>query len=366
MMDIKQWFKLSRLTLFLLSVALNFSFASADGWKLYSEGGSGVYGWSRPALVKDGYVYSFEYGGYFRAKLQEDGRFGEMTALSTAYGMGLEECSVTATGNCIYFSGGRIGDSALKLNSDWVYYTFIDSQGYLSDPIATYNLKSNRALHASLIVNNRLYVFGGYQYNLDIPGYALKSVEYADIDTTTGGIKGPFQYTFSFSTISGQVYLAFNRGNRIYCLGETSEVPYHPGTGCWLEYADIQTDGSLGEWTALPGPFGFNAQLAVLTDSSTLFVVGPPLDTKGHPAGRMDLSDNEVEGKYFRSAETSLIYRDHPAIATWSRFVYLLGGGSQASYEVYDPDLTGTGLFADVHNPLFQASESISIPMDLK
>jgi hypothetical protein len=180
------------------------------------------------------------------------------------------------------------------------------------------------------------------------------------IDTTLGGFTTTDKYTSSFSVIKGTVYLAFNRGNRIYCLGEAVGIP-----GCYLEYADIQADGSLGKWTAFPGPFGFKPQLAVMTQSSTLFGVGLA-GVSGHPAARMDISDNVIAGKYFRTATSSPINRNGPSIATWGRFVYLLGGKAQASYDVYDPDMTGTDLFEEHNNPLIQVSESISIPMDLK
>jgi len=354
-MKIKQHFTLFQLTLCLLSFTLALSFASADGWKTYTEGAAGG---NNPAFVHTGYLYMCGGYAYFRAQLQTDGTFGEMTSFLTSKGMGLEHCAIATTGNWVYFVGGSIKASEYP-NSIGIYYTKIDENGYLSDPSANYHLIIGRANCGSLIVNNNLYVFGGFSTTSYFPKYALSSNEYGVIDTTYGGITTHVQYTSSFSTISGTVYLAFNRGNRIYCLGEASGTP-----GCYLEYTDIQPDGSLGKWTALPGPFGFKPQLAVMTQSSTLFGVGPA-GTKGHPAARMDISDSVVDGKYFRTATSSPISRNKASITTWGRFVYLLGGDGLVGYDVYDPDMTGTDLFEENQNLLLQASESITIPGDL-
>jgi hypothetical protein len=286
--------------------------------------------------------------------LQSDGSFGEMTTISSGSGMGQERCAIATTGSWVYFIGGKF--NVQDYNSIAVRYVKVDSNGYLSTPIRTYDLRVGRANCASLIVGDNLYVFGGYS----TAGYALSSNEYGVIDTTLGGFTTTDKYTSSFSVIKGTVYLAFNRGNRIYCLGEAAGTP-----GCYLEYADIQSDGSLGKWTALPGPFGFKPQLAVMTQSSTIFGVGPA-GVSGHPAARMDISDNVIAGKYFRTATSSPINRLYPSIATWGRFVYLLGGYAAASYDVYDPDMTGTYLFEENNTLFIQASESINIPMGLK
>jgi hypothetical protein len=274
--------------------------------------------------------------------------------------MGVKYCAVATTGNWIYFAGGNVKPTAEVPNTIAVSYTKIDENGYLANPVYTYDLRVPRAKCASLIVGNQLYVFGGYSTSYDLSGYALSSNEYGVIDTTLGGFTTTDKYTSSFSVIKGTVYLAFNRGNRIYCLGEAAGTP-----GCYMEYADIQADGSLGKWTVLPGPFGFKPQLSVMTQSSTLFGVGPA-GVSGHPAARMDISDNVIAGKYFRTATSSPINRSGPSIATWGRFVYLLGGDDAASYDVYDPDMTGTDLFVENNTPLMQASQTINIPIDLK
>jgi hypothetical protein len=364
-MKTKKIINQSILTILLLSMAFAYSFASADGWKYY-EVSSGLSGMNRPALIRDSNLYVFDYMGYNKYKLNSDNTLSELTIIGTSRGMGLVASSAATTVNYVYFSGGEVGYTTPGLNSDGVYYASFDSKGYLSDPILTYHLKSQRAFHSSLVVNNRLYVFGGFNYNLCWPEYALRSVEYASIDTTNGAIKGPFQLTNSFSVISGKVFLAFNRGNRIYCLGETCEAPTHLATGCWMEYADIQADGSLGKWTALPGPYGINPELACLTPSSTLFVVCPASDSIGLACGRMDISDNVVEGKYFKSASSSNISRYGANIVSFGKKVYLLGGAYQDNYEVYDPDMTGTDLFTETEYPMFQSSKTIDISMDLK
>jgi hypothetical protein len=73
-----------------------------------------------------------------------------------------------------------------------------------------------------------------------------------------------------------------------------------------------------------------------------------------------------ITGKYFRTATSSPINRLYPSIATWGRFIYLLGGYDSVGYDVYDPDMTGTYLFEENNTLFIQASESINIPMGLK
>jgi hypothetical protein len=345
--------------LFLLSFSFAFSFAFADAWKTYTEGGDYIVGTNWPTFISNGYLYSCQGKAYFQTKLQPDGIFGEMTSFLTGNGLGLYFCAIATTGDWVYFAGGIIKYTEYP-NSIGVYYTRINDNGYLENPVQTYDLRIGRAKCASMIVGDKFYVFGGYSRVAFLPGYALSSNEYGVIDTTYGGITTNTQFTSSFSTISGTVYLAFNRGNRIYCLGEASGTP-----GCYMEYADIQADGSLGKWIALPGPFGFKPQLAVMTQSSTVFGVGPA-GVSGHPAARMDISDNVITGKYFRTATSSPINRNGPSIATWGRFVYLLGGDGPNGYDVYDPDMTGTDLFGEYNTPLFQASQTINITWDLK
>ncbi len=361
----KQTLRSAGLSLLFIGVIVSYSFCSTEGWKLFTAGGEGVYGLNNPVFVYKGYLYCSHFSGYYRVKLNSDGRFSEMTSLRTGLGMGLQQSSVASNGECFYFTGGKTENDIPNLNSFVVYYVKIDSKGFLSSPIQTYDLRNHRAFHSSLVVNNRLYVLGGYSHNEHIPQFALKSVEYADIDTTTGGIKGPFKYTHSFSTISGKVYVAFNRGNRIFCLGERSTAPNQPSIGCWMEYADIQTDGSLGMWTALPGPYSLTPDLACLTDKSTLFIIGPSSGSRGHPSMRMALSsDRDNVSVKLRAETTSLIGRKGPSTIAWDRFVYLLGG-DKASYEVYASDNSGSGLFSDMNTSYYSVSESIQIPDDL-
>jgi len=343
---------------FILCVSLTYSFVSADGWKTYYGGVAGI---NRPAFINNGFLYSCKGQSYFRTKLQSNGSFGEMTTILTGNGMGLENCAIATTGDWVYFIGGNIIPTGEYRNSFAVYYSSIDSSGYLSNPVRTYDLRIGRANCASLIVGNKLYVFGGYGTTTFMPQYALSSNEYGVIDTTLGGFTTTDKYTSSFSTIRGTVYLAFNRGNRIYCLGEASGTP-----GCYLEYTDIQADGSLGNWTTLQ-KYNFNANWACLTQDSTIFVVKSGMSgIEGYPCAEMNISDGVIAGKSFYPVTASPLIRNGPTITTWDRFVYLLGGDTTYSYDVYDPDMSGTGLFEENQNPLMQASESISIPMDIK
>jgi hypothetical protein len=346
--------------LFLLSFSFAFSFAFADAWKTYTEGGDYIVGTNWPTFISNGYLYSCQGKAYFQTKLQPDGIFGEMTSFLTGNGLGLYFCAIATTGDWVYFAGGIIKYTEYP-NSIGVYYTRINDNGYLENPVQTYDLRIGRAKCASMIVGDKFYVFGGYSRVAFLPGYALSSNEYGVIDTTYGGFTTTDKYTSSFSTISGTVFLAFNRGNRIYCLGEVSGT-----TGCYLEYADIQPDGSLGSWTTLQ-KYNFNANWACLTQDTTIFVVKSGISgIEGYPCAEMNISDGVIAGKSFYPVTASPLTRNGPTITTWDRFVYLLGGDAAASYDVYDPDMTGTRLFEENDNLRIQTSEIMAIPMELK
>lgn len=340
--------------------------ASTGGWKLFSSGAEGFYGINNPVFAHGDYLYCGHFACYYRVKLKANGQFGEATSVSSGLGMGLAQSSIAVNGDRVYITGGKAENDIPNFNSFVVYYATFDSKGYLSRPVQTYDLRTHRAFHASLVVNNRLYVLGGYSHNEYIPQYALKSVEYADIDTTTGAIKEPFRYTSSFSAISGKVYLAFNQGNRIYCLGETSDAPQATPSESLMEYADIQEDGSLGEWHPFTGLPGIRPDIACLTQQTSLFILAPSQDKKGHPSMLMDLpSDKDQLKVRIRTRQPSLINRRGSSAISWGKYVYLLGG-DKASYEVYEYDNAGAEVYDEPASISSHASRGIDIPMELK
>ncbi len=355
------------ITLALLCVIYPMTYASVlgEGWVLSSS--TEVF-WSRgdAGIVHNGYIYAFEYpSGYEWAPIQANGTLGNFTQVyfinsinnADNYGM-----SVATSTSLIYGSGGGDGyDGDPSYQGIWI--AGFNADGSLTPVSSAGTMLTPRCYHSSLVINGRFYAFGGYVANAPLGPQA--TVEYAPINTD--GTLSTFQYTNSFSTISGAVYLAWYNGSSVYCIGSGNVQQ----TTMFIERSIVQPDGSLSAWTTITGPYPFTG-LTVLTGRTTLFVVqqnaaGASIITTAFGHANKIVQFNPLLNLIFQSAPNTLHPRANPTIATWSRFVYLMGGFNTQtnsvdfSVEVYDPDLAGTELFPD--SDTFLKSSS---PMDVK
>ncbi len=347
---------MEKLTIFtiilaLLCVIYPMAYASVlgEGWVLSTNT---EVGWTLgdAGIVRNGYVYVFTYPSQYQwAPIQSNGTLGSFTIISfinSSDNTGDVGMSVATSTSLIYGSGGSSGyggDPGLS----GVFSAGFNTDGSLTPVSSAGTMLIGRRNHGSLVINGRFYAFGGY--NNAVPVSPLSSVEYAPINSD--GTLSTFQYANSFSTISGPVNLAWYSGTTIYCAGCVGNwLP----TTTYIEMSIIQSDGSLSAWTTLAGPYPVGG-LTVLTGRTTLFVVQQSASVTtvfGH-ANKMVQYNPLVSGRSFQSAPNTLHPRSYPTIATWSRFVYLLGGfntqtnGVDFSVEVYDPDLAGTELFPD-------------------
>ena len=341
--------------------------ASAEGWRFTTPCASNP--GEEPVIARNGYLYTFGIGGYQWTTIDPKGTLGNWTTVLVTLYLGIRP-GVATTSNLIYVAGGRTSSDGLVPPQNQLWYAGFNPDGSLVNIVVQDNpkLQTRRWFHSSLILKGRLYCFGGYS-NSYRPAGALASVEFGSINSDSS--VGPFQYTSSFSQISGAVFIAFNSGDTVYCFGSN---PSQSTT--YLEEAVLNPDGTLSPWILFAGPFPF-AGPTVLTSRTTLFLVqNYNISTTPQPYNVTYKSGfNPTVGiNNFLSASHTLTPRYNSIIATWNRFVFQLGGQNPNppydyynSVELYDPDLADTTLFPD-SSMVFpsQSMHILEIPSDVE
>ena len=330
--------------IFLVALMINYPpvFASAEGWK-YMSNFPGSY--NSPTFAHNGYFYNLQPDGYERAIIQPNGTLSNWTGIFwSSNNLPYIGYPIATTSKMYYSTGG--GSNLISYPPDnRVTYGGFNPDETLTNPIIQNNprMLTPRELHAALILNGNLYCFGGYSTN-DPPNGSLSSVEFGSInmDSTVG----PFQYTSSFSRISGAVNLAWNWGNNVYCLGTD---PSQSTT--YIETSILQPNGTLGPWSPIGNIYNFTGP-AVLTSRTTLFLIQSSVNMSGNPSLKTMINPVNNSVNNWLSAPHTLTNRPSGTIGTWDRFVYWLGGylnGAIYTTEYYDPDLADTGLFPDAN-----------------
>ncbi len=358
----KEKLTISMITLALVCIIYPMAYASVlgEGWVL-STSTEAFWSYLDTGIARNGYIYAFLYPTWYEwAPVQSNGTLGSFTAttfINSINNADSDGMSVTTSTSLIYGSGGSSGYSGDPIYSG-VWFASFNADGSLTPVTSAGTMLIGRRNHGSLVINGYYYAFGGY--NNSAPAYPLSSVEYAPINTD--GTLSTFHYTSSFSTINGPVNLAWYSGTTVYCAGEVGN--FFPST-TYIERSIIQPDGSLSAWTTLAGPYPVGG-LTVLTGRTTLFVVQQSSGL-GQANKMEQFNPLLLSSRSFQLAPNTLHPRAAPTIATWSRFVYLLGGfnaqtnATDVTVEIYDPDLAGTELFPDTDTFLKSSST-----MDIK
>jgi hypothetical protein len=321
-----------KLLFFLLILCGSFSTVSAEGWSYTTPSPGPSFG-GVSGIARASYLYTFGSNGYDQTTINSDGTLGTWTTIlypsqaGGAYGMG-----IATTSNLIYVSGGNSddgGDLGSVTNGFWFAGFNLDGSLNTTTFGGGYML-SSRWNFASLILNNYLYEFGGYADNAGVYS-PLASVEYAPVNTN--GTVSTFQYTSSFSKISGAVYLSWYMGNTVFCYGANEYQ-----TVTYLERSIQQSNGTLSSWTVTGGPYSF-AGLAALTQRTTLLVIQNFSSyTVLNPVSKIPQFTPTLIQPNFISAPHTLSTHYQPSVISWDRFVYAINGGIN---EVYDPELPG-------------------------
>ena len=336
--------------------------ASAEGWRFTTPCASNP--GEEPVIARNGYLYTFGIGGYQWTTIDPKGTLGNWTTkLVMLYG-GLHP-GVATTANLIYVTGGRPSTDVSVPPIKYLWYAGFNPDGSLANIVLqdTPKLQTARWYHSSLILNGRIYCFGGYNDSRGDVFGPLSSVEFGPINTDSS--VGPFQYTSSFSQISGAVYTSFNFGDTVYCFGSDPQQ-----STTYLERSIQNPDGTLSPWSLIAGPFPF-AGLTVLTSRTTLFVIQNYIGGSYNNTYKTEVSPiNGINN--FIPVTHPLTLRSFNSMGTWNRFVYWMGGqtstsASDSTVEFYDPDLADTELFSDPSMILpSQSAHILEIPLDME
>ena len=180
-----------------------------------------------------------------------------------------------------------------------------------------------RVQHGSIIINQRLYLLGGISKDTNNDEHPVSSVEFGTINSPTS--IGPFRLTTPFTSIQGQVYLAWNSGDTIYCYGT------NPRGGC-IESAVIEPDGSIKQWTTEQDAIPFHGP-SVLTNQKTLFTVQPHREGGFNRCFKTQV-DGKLRSMNWTMPQHTLKPRAHASLVSWGRFVYLIGGWNPVTKSV--------------------------------
>jgi hypothetical protein len=336
-----------KMILLILTVAMTvnvYASASAEGWQMQNTGS--IYNNGSPILIRNGYLYVLLAGQYLKTPVDKYGTLGLTETINNHFINGWAGGSVATTDRLAITSGG------LGINSEQPYQQSIRIINFNTDGsidtvrISNYSVKVGRVNHASLVFNNRLYLFGGIYKDSSFNEQLASSVEFGTINSDSS--IGPFALTSPFSSINGPVYLAWNSGDTIYCYG--ASVAYlNPRSS--LERAIVLSDGTLSQWSTIQGNISFCGP-TVLTKQQTLFTV-QNYQTGGYNNCFKAQIEGNINSLIWGFPQHTIKPRFAYSLVSWDRFVYIIGGNNGITWdpentaEMYDPNLTATELYED-------------------
>ncbi|MFA6006869.1 MAG: glycine-rich domain-containing protein [Candidatus Paceibacterota bacterium] len=163
-----------------------------------------------------------------------DGTLGAWTTSSSLGTTRYQQTSVAANGY-VYAIGGYNGT---RLSS--VEYAKINSNGTLGAWTTTSSLTITRYQHSSIAANGYVYAIGGNGTG----GVQVNTVEYAKINSD--GTLGAWKTTASLN-ITRYAHASVVSNGYVYVMGGRTGI----SDTATVEYAKINSDGTLGTWTTL-------------------------------------------------------------------------------------------------------------------
>ncbi len=224
------------------------------------------------STVLNDYIYVFggsSNGDSYReevyyAEVNSDGTIEQWNP-TTALPYGNQGMDSTAYSGYVYVIGGNQPQQYIG-----VQYAKANDDGSLDEWIETTPLDIERASHCGIAANGFMYVVGGGYLTAEAKELDTNDVEFAPINPD--GSLGEWQATSSLSIArTGLNCVILNE--YIYAMGGGNlEEEIHNFQR--VEYAEIQSDGSLGEWKMLDEmPTGAAASDAVVF-GDTILVIG--------------------------------------------------------------------------------------------
>jgi hypothetical protein len=271
------------------------------------------------SVIYNGYIYVLggrkidftELGDVQYARINPNGSIGTWSSTTSFPTARTGHQSVVYNGY-IYILGGVYdnGTSTIELND--VQYAKINTDGSIGSWNSTAKFETKRSNLTSVVYNGYIYVLGGRD-NYD---NRLNSVEYARINTD--GSLGDWTSTTSFTTgRNSHTSVVYN--GYIYILGGSGPLDD-------VQYAKINTDGSLGSWS-------YTTSLNIERWAHSSVVYNGYIYILGGSDGTYSLNDvqyaeintNGSIGVWSYTTSFNIERHDHTSVV-YNGYVYVLGG----------------------------------------
>jgi len=228
---------------------------------------------------------------------------------------------LSSKNNNVYFLGGAKFSGVTTYNST-VYKSVIDELGNLSTWSLQTPLPNSRSLGGSVVVNDRIYYLGGFN------GTGSKSeIYYADIDSDgnlgewTTNSVGIPEATYGFGTVE-------NSG-KIYVIGGADQF----GHSAKVYMASVEPDGSILSWDTLESLPQALYRSSILKVGNTIFTIGG--ETGGVVLDKVFYATINSDGtlsSWQESESTLPIPVSAASAAQLGDYIYLTGGWNTGGY----------------------------------
>lgn len=174
--------------------------------------------------------------------------------------------AAASAGNNVYVLGGTTHTSCANIGQQTVERAVVNENGSFGPWTATTAMLIPRSNHAAVTVGGRLYAFGGV--NNCMLSDTTNSVEWAPVNTD--GSLGAWQITSSMTTSRFQ-FGAVAVNGYLYAIGGAGTNPTPLST---VERATINPDGSLGPWQSTSALVTARSYLAVAVWGNYIYALG--------------------------------------------------------------------------------------------
>ncbi|MDB5182176.1 MAG: hypothetical protein JWP13_939, partial [Candidatus Saccharibacteria bacterium] len=282
------------------------------------------------------------------------GELSAAWAATTALPLTMTNHTANAYNGYLYaFTNGGGGPSTT------VYYAAIAANGTVGAWATTTSLNTSRTLEKSVVYGGYIYVVGGNN-GAGTPTY-FTSIEYAPVNAN-GTLGAWTTAANSMGTPRSRFALIANKGY-LYAIGGETTGGVDLAT---TEYAKINTNGSIGTWTAgkpLLGQFA-NGGHDVFADK--IYLISGRLNGTRSPTSNVVTINNGGNGAVGTWGATTALpaVRTHHASVIYGGYLYVTGGYGGTDNEVttsqFKNDITYAKINADGTVGAWQAATSFT------
>ena len=269
------------------------------------------------SVAYNGYLYviaganASSLGEVQYAPINANGTVGSWTATTSITPARYGHTSVVYNGN-LYVIGGS--NSGICYND--VFYAQINTNGSLGTWTATTGFNTARYRHTSVVHNGNLYVIGG-----ETESAYFNDVQYAPINAD--GTVGTWTATTSFTTGRSSHGTVLYNG-KLYVIGGTrSAGPLND-----VQYAPINTDGTVGTWTATTSfPTARYSHTSVAYDGYLYVLGGRYGATDLNDVQYAPINNDGTVGTWTATTSFPTARSEHASLV-YNGYVYVIGGRS--------------------------------------